>query len=355
MIDPRAFLRCFVLPLCEGGEVHVGRPLGAAELAVLLKETELELHEENRLLSEARARILRALWLYRVEATWDEVSAKLAAAIHNLLCLSHPDLGGRSRRARIDRFTASLLALPSPADPEELLRRHSLCLGVLELTRLDVELDTWAAVYSFKGQAPPRRLLRWKGLRRVRETRRTVSWLAEETLAEAQLELLRALFAASPLTALLSPTRPRPALELGGLAGYLRWPVVARLCVHTYLELGLHAVGPALARAFWQLADGATRRRDRSLELSSGLVGYLFAARALQRGAAPLEGGGELEADLCAVLLAIDACGLLPGADAIGDAEVARQLAKQNELTRRRLGAETAQALTLRLQRSLAA
>ena len=355
MIDPRAFLGRFVLPLCEGGELHVGRPLGGEELAVLLRETELELHEENARLAEARARILRGLWLYPVEATWDDASARLAVAIHNLLCLGHPDLGGRrSRRARIERFTSGLLALPSPTDLDEALRRHTLCRGVLELTRTDVELDTWAAVYTFRGQAPPPRLLRWKSLRRVREERRTVSWLAEEAMSDEQLELLRLLFEASPLTALLAPTRPRPAFDLGSVAPYLRWPAVARLCVHAYLELGLRAVGPALARAFWQIADGQTRRADRAVELACGLVAYLFAARSFARPAAPLEVSEELDADLTAVLLAVADCGQLPPAEAIGDAEVARNLEKQNELTRRRLG-ETGQALKLRLQRSLAA
>ncbi len=355
MIEPRAFLRRFVLPLCAGGELHVGRPLGAAELATLLKETELELHEENRLLAEARARVLSSVWLYPLEVGWDTPSARLAAAIHNLLALSHPDLGGRRARERIERFTAGLLALPPPAEVEELLRRHSLCAGVLELTRTDVDLDTWAAVYSFRGQEPPRRLLRWKGLRRVREARRTLRWLEEEAMDEAQVGLLGALFAASPLTALLSPTRARPPLELGGLARYLRTAAVARLCVHAYLELGLRAVGPSLARAFWQLSNGEARRRDGALETICGLVGYLFAARALARPAEPLEGPEELEADLPAVLLALSGCGQLPSAEALGDAEVARQLARQNELTRRRLGAEAERALTLRLQRSLAA
>jgi hypothetical protein len=354
MIEPRAFVGRFVLPLCRGGELHVGRPLGSSELAALLRETELGLHEEDARLEEARASLLRGLWLYPIALPWDDSSAKLAAGIHNLLSLGHPELGrGRSGRARVESFTRGLLALPGPADLEEALRRHTLCHGVLELTRTDLELDTWAAVYSFRGQQPPPRLLRWKRLRRVREVRRTVSWISE-TLADEQLELLGLLLDASPLTALLTPTRPRPELDLGRVASYLRWPAVARLCAHAYLERGLLEVGPALARAFWRVADGQTRWADRRVEIACGLVSYLFAARALARSAAPLEGQEELEADLTAVLLAVADCGLLPSLEVIGDPEVARQLEKQNELTRRRLG-ESGAALKLRLQRSLAA
>src|SRR5437016_5512115 len=118
---PRRFVSEFLLPLVKGGAVHVGRPLGpraveriAASLAsaptelVALGESarasaaELPPGEQDALRELARHRRLRIAELlpHAQEPPLDAVALGLGAAAHNLLALSHPELGGRGQDAR---------------------------------------------------------------------------------------------------------------------------------------------------------------------------------------------------------------------------------------------------------------
>jgi len=332
------FLREFLLPLIAGGELHVGKPLGAEDVAALLAEAVMP---DEALLEVERARQARAaqLWLYPVATPWDQAAVHLAVAAHNVLFLSHPDCeswtASRSKLERVRRFTAELLELPPPASGEEAVARHTLVGNLLELSRVDVKLDTWAMVYSFRGMEPPQRLKRWPGLRRVSEQRRTVRWLADEPLDDVQQALVWGLLRRSPLTDLLMPARPRPAFAWLPVVDYLRWQLLARLVAQRYLELGLDQVGPTLARAFWALVRGegsaatggqpGAARRD-AVRTALGLITHLHAAACLT---GPLELGidpAEPGASLAVVLAAAAECGALPEREALGAPEVAERV-----------------------------
>jgi hypothetical protein len=362
-IDARAFLRGFVLPLVEGGELHVGRAIGARELASLRREVDLELHEENALLAEARARVARQLVLRAPPLGWDETSLRLAVGIHDLLFLSHPDAGRwnvrRAALARVERFVARLLALEPPRGEDELIARHTLVAGLQRVTRTDVALETWAAVYSFRGQTAPARLTRWRWLRRVREQQRTLTWLEDETLSDAQLAIVAELYRASPLTDLLSPARARPPFSWLAVARCLGWPRLARAVCQGYLERGLEVIGPPLARAFWELVAARGRSPDAraALGLAAGLVCYLYAARSLAPQLAPLklEEGREVVELLPSVLVAAASCGLWPAEQALGPRFVGERLRAQLEQARRAIGAEVIDQLASQLRSALAA
>jgi hypothetical protein len=306
------FLEGFVLPFIRGGPVRVGRPLGAPALRALEAEALLP-GDAVLAVEKARQACAGALWLYPIALPWDPLAARLSVAVHNLLFLGHPDAArwtARSSRLRqVVAFTLGLLELPRPKDGAEAVARHTLLGRLLELQREDVVLDTWLMIYNFRGQSPPRSLQRFPGLRRVREQRNRVSWIADEQLGRVQLDLCGDLLRVSPLTDLLSPLRPRPDFAWAPLADYLSSAPLSRLVCQRYLEMGLPQVGPSLCTAFWQMV--AARSGGAAVRRVLGLLVYLCAAGSV--GAKPVSlGGGEPLEQLGTVLAVATACSLLP-------------------------------------------
>lgn len=361
---PDSFLRDFVRPLVAGGELHVGRPLDAEDISAL--EAELVTTTEESLSIElARQAVASELWLYPVPTSLGRDDLALAVALHNLLFMSHPG-GDRwwlrsSSQERVRAFTARCLDRPLPRGGEELVARHSLLGRFTDLTRTDVEVRFWAGRRTFQGQQPPQRLMRWRGLRGVREQRHQVRWLATE-LSEVQRELLAPLLRQSPLTDLLSPQRPFPTFEWLPVARHLTDRHVCRLVCHRYLEQGLEQVGPALAAAFWRLVDSVDLRipapegSRTAVKLVVGLVVYLYALLAMatdRKDHLRVDPAHASEA-LPAVLMVAARCGLMPGGDALGGAELRERLAEWAGLPAAQLG-ETANEFTRRLEAALAA
>src|SRR5262245_60337613 len=99
---PRRFVAEFMLPLCRGGALHVGRPLGlravqalAARLAPAGKDVVPGADDEQNAaleLRELRAGRARALLMDAPAPALDETSLRLAAAVHDILALAHPAL-----------------------------------------------------------------------------------------------------------------------------------------------------------------------------------------------------------------------------------------------------------------------
>lgn len=323
-----AFLDQFLLPLVAGGEVHVGQPLDSndlAELTIYVAARDAQvLGVEATCMQQAAE-----LWLFPVQPRVTPTALRLTVAVHNLLFLSHPvsarwRVGKRGRR-RIEGFIQQCLELPPPRSDDELVERH-IFVGYLDrLTRMDTEIRYWLGSYSFMGQQPPPRLLRFPQLRRVRQSRRQVGWLGSE-LSTRQLELLTMLLAASPLTDLLTPDRPAPAFSWRPVCSYLSSRWMARLVCHHYLERGLATVAPALALAFWELCASDAQGKGAALRTVCGLMAHLLALYYLKRDPTAEESerllAGSPESSLESVLVAGARCGILPAAQSLADTEV---------------------------------
>jgi hypothetical protein len=169
--------------------------------------------------------------------------------------------GGRLKQvAAWSAFIAR--SLPPPPTPWHLAARHAMLHHLFDLGRDDVRVSFWAGRREFRGMEPPARLLRWGRVRRVREERWRTPVVTEAVGDPLQRSVLVALLAASPLTDLLEPLRPEPALELGDAARWLREPTVARAVADRWLRLGLPQVGGILAGALITLYN----QKERALE-----------------------------------------------------------------------------------------
>lgn len=316
-----SFLGQYLLPLVQGGAVHVGPPLDTDGLADLI--TYVGLRDQTVLTIEAWLHQRAAeLWLYAVQPRLTAELLNLAVASHNLLFMSHPSVGrlglGRRGLARVAAFTAGCLERPRPRTDAELVARHALLGNLPRLSRTDVEIGFWIGRRSFVGQQPPERLLRWRQLRRVREQVTEVTWIDSE-LTELQAPLARRLLLQTPLTDLLNPQRQAPPFSWLPLYHYLASPWISRLACHHYLEQGLDAMAPALAQAFWRLVDDAEAapRQEQALGAVVGLVAYLVALSYLDQEPAAEQDASQPpipSATLESVLVAAARCGLVPPA-----------------------------------------
>src|SRR5262249_37799807 len=137
---------------------------------------------------------------------------------------------------------------------------------------------------EFKGAEPPSRLLKWSGVRRVREERWRVSVVAEAAGDTEQRSVVTALLHASPLTDLLEPVRADPNFSLRTLAPWLRDPRIARPVADRCLQLGFAHLGPALSASL--LALYAERGASAQARLATRFFCHLHLLRLLER---PLE------------------------------------------------------------------
>ena len=259
-MDADDFVQSVLLPLATGGTLTVHAPLDADDVAAL--EDAGSRAAGIAELAEAR-RALAAHHLRDATAPPLDVDAvRLGAAIHNLCwLLAQPGHeAARGSLARVAAYTEHLAALPPPADELAVVARHTLVGRVRSLSRRDVRVRFWAGTREFRGQAPPRRLLRWQGVRRVRQEQTTVELFADALAAAPTRGIVVALMAASPLSDLLSLERSDPPVDLRGAARWLRAPRIARSLADEYLRRGLAAIEPPLTAALVAVynAKGAT-------------------------------------------------------------------------------------------------
>lgn|GEM_PF-4315750 len=290
---PEVFLHRFFEPLVGGGELWVGKPLDSEDLRALVAEA----HSPDALLlsiDEKRSRMLRELMLTGGGLQTSPDDMRLVAAAHNILFLSHQAAKGLMvRKSRIKRVVAHAyrsLALPAPQTAAEVFSRFTITAGLGELHRTDVDLRFWIGHRKFVGTEPPARLGYWPSLRNVRQTRDVLRW-RDTALSDGQLGLIRALYAASPLSDLLSPERKNPEFAWPNLLPYLRSASICRFVCHRYLGKGLNIVGPGMAQAFQSLlkepeaapaANGSPAGRKASIRFVAGLIQYLFACATLR-------------------------------------------------------------------------
>lgn len=163
-----------LLPLSRGGPAKLGRPLGrgGAEALAVLDAKPVDLDEQRFFHDRDR----RAAALLPVDAaplpSPDEW--RLAAILHDLLQASNPRLGwafGDRTGELLQSVAARLAEIPPPATLGELVGRHVTFVGVPRLVRFDVDVRYWIGERSYRGEAPPARLLAWPKLRRVQQSK----------------------------------------------------------------------------------------------------------------------------------------------------------------------------------------
>ncbi len=235
------FLEGFVLPLVAGGELRIGRPLSIEDL----QQFEVDLGEASVPLvevDEARAEVLSEIVVRPPALVLDADELSLAAALHNVLFLIHPRSGSwlvtKGSLSEVARTAQHFASRPPSTDRRRVLARHGLLHNLLDLTRHDTTLSWWTGKATFFGQEPPRRLTRWRGLRRVHEEQSVADF--EDLLATPQVApIVASLLRRSPLTLLLAhPQVPAGAeLHWEDAAFVLRDAELAR-------AVAFHAVAP---------------------------------------------------------------------------------------------------------------
>lgn len=360
------FLETFLYPLASGGEVHVGAALDAEDLEKLqlaflpleLLQAQGEARHDGLGHRDVLTQELTAIETHcqaEVAEMWPEPLAfhmdarlmELAVAAYNLLFLSHPvgdgvRVGPRGTE-RVETFTSQCIQGSLPMGPEDLLRRHALLGGLLDLKRTDVEVRFWAGSRTYRGMSPPKRLTRWARVRRVRQEERQIPWLST-TLTSTQTNLMIRLLGQTPLSDVLTPSRPTPPFRWKNVTPYLSSPGICRLVCHSYLTQGLDKVGPALARGFWEMTRGQIDAHTRrSLRLAAQLITYLHATQFMSEhpgsnlAEVPAQ-ARDPEVALGPILLAAAQCDLLPNKDTLGGDEVYERLQTWIDAWRTTLG-----------------
>jgi hypothetical protein len=223
-----AFVSEFVIPMLGGGDVSVTRPLRPRDRDVWsMGLTGSQVPE----LSFWRLRRAQLLVADPELPDPDPDELSLWIGLHNLLVFDHPDRARVWTRAstwrRLEGATRTLLTLPMPTDPAELVVRHVSVGAFIELLRTDLVVptpggDTRLPVLDVGGR---RRVRAIAGAGGPREE--TVAWLPQQHAAETE-RLLEDAMRASPLTCLLRPMlapagwSPLHCGKLLGRRGYAR-------------------------------------------------------------------------------------------------------------------------------------
>jgi hypothetical protein len=260
----RRFVTDFLLPIVRGGALTVGRPMGPATVARMAGAL-----EQSEKLPAGDAGALAELAACRQAVAWrfiqdmaaprlNEASVRLAAALHNLLALGHPELGGPGvlrRQTRIAAAARQLASLGPPRTAEDAVARHSLLARLPDIVRVDRTVRFWLGRQSFVGRTPPARVTALPGLRRVRIESTSRSWLREIGIPAVGRPAFLALNVASPLGEALDPLRLDPPVTWGRIFPVLRFPSLARVVAGNAVALSVDRVGDALADALYRFVS----------------------------------------------------------------------------------------------------
>jgi hypothetical protein len=253
----RPFVSDFLLPIVRGGPAHVGRPLGLRAVARIMRDLPLNDDDVIAELSACRLRIATRVSPVATPPPLDETSLRLGAALHDLLALGHPEVGGpRSRRA--DRVAAAALELASigaPRSAREAVNRHSMLARLPEIVRVDRTVHYWLGRQTYVGRRPPPGVMVWPKLRRVRVEQTSRSWLREIGIPVVGRQAFLALNVASPLGEALDPQRLDPPVSWGRILPVLAFPSLARVVAGQAVSTGIDRSGDALADALYRFAS----------------------------------------------------------------------------------------------------
>lgn len=214
------FLESFVLPLVAGGRVEVRGLLGPGVVEHFASDPQLDGTLVAEITRHARMHLSKIGPLCATEVIPRDAIV-LAAVWHNLLAMTHPDVAPRARlRRRVREWCESMLEwVGPPRTAAEVAARHGLLARLSEVGRVDTDVTFWAGSARYIGVAPPARLVAWRTLRRVRETKTRVSFYEllralewpEPSATENLVDVMRAALALSPLTDVALVDRSSPA------------------------------------------------------------------------------------------------------------------------------------------------
>jgi len=259
-----SFLAEFVRPLVEGGDVHVGEPVGRETLTAW--EVELDTQVETTVaIDELRAQTAAALLVRPPPIAFSAADLRLCVALHDALVLVHPGSetwpGRRGRRGLV-AFIGELVAeAGNPSSRLDVVARHTLLHGLPDLVRVDTRIRWWTGKAEFRGAPPPRRLVMWPSVRRVKSEKAEVP-LADVVGGEVA-PLVGELLSRSPLTDLLAAghvARGFAPFHWGGQIDVLADVELARVVAYRWLatlrepEPAVSLRAPAAASAAWEQA-----------------------------------------------------------------------------------------------------
>lgn len=247
------FFSGFLLPLVRGGDVQIGAPIGPGVLPYFFEAFPSNGADAADLLV-ARQAIAADLLPEALPSRLTEDDVRVGVALHNLLYRTHPDLesvrAGRARKRSAEWAAKALEEAREPEGRHELLERHTLVAPLFRTTRVDTVLYNWSYRYRFYGREPPARFKVWPTVRRIREEK-TETAFSELSFDAAGVGLLVQLMQRSPLTALVTPTRPLPTFVWNhDMVVALRDEAVCRAVSYAHMETGLGRVAGPLGAAF---------------------------------------------------------------------------------------------------------
>src|SRR5437773_3858569 len=149
----RPFVSDFLLPVVRGGPAQVGRPLGLSAVARFMADLPLNDDGVIAKLAAGRTAIATRVSPVATPPPLDETTLRLGAALHDLLALGHPGLGGgRSRRAeRVAAAALELASIGAPPTAREAVNRHSLLARLPEIVRVDRTGHYWLGRQTYLG------------------------------------------------------------------------------------------------------------------------------------------------------------------------------------------------------------
>jgi hypothetical protein len=254
----RSFVSSFLLPLVNGGRLHVGRPLGQRDVERLGRLASERGGEAAEALAQGRLAVASRFLRDVAPPPLDQTTLRLGAAVHDLLVLVHPGLEGPRVARRLDRVAATARALAEVGAPRtavEAVNRHSLLARLPEIGRTDSTVSFWLGRQTFVGRVPPARVTALPALRRVRVEAVKRLWLREIGVPSVAREAVLALGVASPLGEALDPLRLDPPLFWSRILPVMRAPQLARIVAGRMLEIGLERAGDGLASALLRFAS----------------------------------------------------------------------------------------------------
>jgi len=159
-------------PMILGGPIKLQRPFGAKLAFEIGPERVIVDNALRTDVNNARLRVARAVVAVDALRDMDPSEWALAAGFNDLLQITNHELSSFATRSRHRELLDSLNQLcdriPPPATLEQAVARHATFSRALIISRTDTLVSWWTGSDSFRGQAPPTRLLRWPGLRNVR-------------------------------------------------------------------------------------------------------------------------------------------------------------------------------------------
>ncbi len=248
-----------VRPLLIGGEVRPLEPVGEALAVEAVSGTVSSsvAWVDVQIARETEARKLCAIDTLPALSRDEWL---LLFAFNDLLQATNATLTGTFGSSRPDTLLSMARALiaraSAPATIGEALARHATFARLMAPERIDTRVAWWTGSETFRGCEPPKRLLYWRGLRRVttNEERVRLQHMAADTdFNDAWLRTLNLLLRATPLTDLASADRAEPAFGWTGAAlSLIRLDAGHTLALRTLERTGR---APAIAAALGQAAQ----------------------------------------------------------------------------------------------------